>query len=65
MFLFAILFIAIAVVNIIYPRFGWYMRYGWAVKGESEPSEGYLLFSRISGVIVLLVFLFFVLPTLR
>jgi len=64
MIIFAFLFIAVAVLNIIYPAFGWYLRYGWMVKGESEPSDAYLLMSRISSIIVLIVFLFAVLPNL-
>lgn len=57
MVLFYLLFIAISLVNIIYPKFGWYLRYGWMVKGESEPSDAYLLLNRIGSVIVLIVFL--------
>lgn len=64
MVLFAFLFILIAVLNIIYPKFGWYIRYGWMVKGDSEPSEAFLIMSRISGIIVIIVFLFVVLPVL-
>ncbi|MFC5401574.1 DUF6199 family natural product biosynthesis protein [Cohnella soli] len=64
MIIIAILFILIAVLNIIYPAFGWYLRYGWMVKGDSEPSDAYLLMSRISGIIVLIVFLFVFLPML-
>ncbi|MEK5027988.1 hypothetical protein [Paenibacillus sp. FSL M7-1046] len=41
---------------------GWYMRYGWMVKGDSEPSDAYLIMSRISSVIVLIVFLIFFVP---
>ncbi|WP_128659386.1 DUF6199 family natural product biosynthesis protein [Paenibacillus sp. 598K] len=57
MILFIFLFIALAVLNIIYPAFGWYLRYGWMVKGESEPSEAYLVMSRIGGIIALVMFL--------
>jgi hypothetical protein len=64
MIIFAFLFIAIAILNIVYPSFGWYMRYGWMVKGESEPSNAYLIMSRISSVIVLIVFMFFIIPYL-
>jgi hypothetical protein len=62
MIFFAILFIACAVLNIIYPDFGWYLRYGWMVKGESEPSEAFIFMSRIGSVIALFVFLFYFLP---
>lgn len=64
MIFFAILFVAAAVLNLIYPAFGWYARYGWMVKGESEPSDAYLLASRISSVIVLIVFAIVGLPLL-
>ncbi|WP_042121676.1 DUF6199 family natural product biosynthesis protein [Paenibacillus senegalensis] len=52
---FLFLIVLVAVINIIYPQLGWYMRYGWAVKGDSEPSEAYLVMSRISSVVVLIV----------
>ncbi|AIQ60187.1 DUF6199 family natural product biosynthesis protein [Paenibacillus borealis] len=62
MVIFAILFMLIAILNIFFPAMGWHMRYGWMVQGESEPSDAYLLMSRISSVIVLIVFLLFFLP---
>jgi hypothetical protein len=65
MFIFSFLFIAIAILNIFFPAFGWHLRYGWMVKGESEPSDGYLIMSRISSVIILIIFLFVVLPNLN
>ncbi|GGD46530.1 DUF6199 family natural product biosynthesis protein [Paenibacillus nasutitermitis] len=64
MIFFAFIFMAVAVINIIYPAFGWYMRYGWMVKGDSEPSDAYLLMSRISSIVVLVVFFIFVIPLL-
>ncbi|WP_391572190.1 DUF6199 family natural product biosynthesis protein [Cohnella sp.] len=54
MVVFIILFIILAILNIVYPSFGWYMRYGWMVKGESEPSEAYLIMSRIGGIVALI-----------
>ncbi|MGO4693218.1 DUF6199 family natural product biosynthesis protein [Paenibacillus sp. 2TAB26] len=62
--LFVILFVIIAFLNIFFPKFGWYMRYGWMVKGNSEPSDAYILMSRISSIIILIVFLFVILPNL-
>ncbi|MBY0014714.1 DUF6199 family natural product biosynthesis protein [Paenibacillus typhae] len=64
MVFFATLFVLIAVLNIFFPAAGWYMRYGWMVKGDSEPSDAYLMMSRISSVIVLIIFLLFLLPAL-
>lgn len=62
MFFFAFLFIVISIVNIIYPSFGWYLRYGWMVKGDSEPSDTYLFMSRIGSIIAIIVFIFYVIP---
>ncbi|MEK4058741.1 MULTISPECIES: DUF6199 family natural product biosynthesis protein [Paenibacillus] len=62
MVVFAILFMLLAILNIFFPAMGWYMRYGWMVKGDSEPSDAYLIMSRISSVIVLIVFLIFFVP---
>ncbi|WP_438491689.1 DUF6199 family natural product biosynthesis protein [Paenibacillus sp. IHBB 3054] len=62
MVVFAILFMLLAILNIFFPAMGWYMRYGWMVKGDSEPSDAYLMMSRISSVIVLIVFLIFFVP---
>jgi hypothetical protein len=65
MVFFSILFIAFAILNIFFPKFGWHMRYGWMIKGESEPSDAYLLMSRISSIVVLVVFIFVFIPFLR
>ncbi|TXK85156.1 DUF6199 family natural product biosynthesis protein [Paenibacillus sp. N3.4] len=62
MMIFYFLFILAAILNIFFPRFGWYMRYGWMVKGESEPSDAYIVMSRISSIIILIVFLFVIIP---
>ncbi|MBW7455139.1 DUF6199 family natural product biosynthesis protein [Paenibacillus sepulcri] len=64
MIFFAFIIIAVAIVNIIYPSFGWHLRYGWMVKGDSEPSDAYLIMSRNSSVIVLIVFLIVGIPFL-
>lgn len=55
---FLFLFILVAILNIIFPRISWYMRYGWAIKGNVEPSDAYLLMTRISSIIVLIVLFF-------
>ncbi|TVX95306.1 DUF6199 family natural product biosynthesis protein [Cohnella terricola] len=64
MFFFAFLFIVISILNIIFPKIGWYLKYGWAVKGDVEPSDAYLLMSRVMGVIILIIFLFVFLPNM-
>jgi hypothetical protein len=62
MIFFYFIFILFAILNIFFPKFGWYMRYGWMVKGDSEPSDAYIFMSRLSSVIVLIVFLFVIVP---
>lgn len=57
--LFIFLFVLLASLNIFFPRFGWYMRYGWAVKGDVEPSDAYLLMTRISSIVVLILLFIF------
>lgn len=61
---FAILFIALSLINIFFPSLGWYTRYGWMVKGDSEPSKAYLVISRVSSIIMLLLFFIFFFPML-
>lgn len=38
-----ILFIIIGLINFFYPSFAWYIKEGWKVDGDSEPSDTYLL----------------------
>ncbi|MFD3258545.1 DUF6199 family natural product biosynthesis protein [Paenibacillus lentus] len=53
---FLLIFVLLAILNIIFPRFGWYMQYGWMVKGNNvEPSNAYLLMTRITSIIALIV----------
>lgn len=57
MFLFKlipILFIVIGVLNVLFPRASWFMKYGWQYK-NAEPSQAALVFSRIGGVIAIIV----------
>lgn len=56
---FLFLFILFAILNIIFPRVSWYMRYGWAIKGNVEPSDTYLLMTRIGSIVMLIVLFFF------
>lgn len=48
------------IIGIISPRFMWTLSEGWKFK-DAEPSEAYLVMSRVMAVIMLLV-LWFVFP---
>ncbi|TCZ72328.1 hypothetical protein E0485_22345 [Paenibacillus albiflavus] len=54
---FIFLFVALSLLNIIFPKAGWYMRYGWTFKGNVEPSDAYLLMTRITSAVVLVIFI--------
>ncbi len=45
---------------ILTPRAAWMIKYGWHYK-DSEPSETAILFQRVSGVIVVIIGVFYVL----
>ncbi|OPA80312.1 hypothetical protein BVG16_06140 [Paenibacillus selenitireducens] len=52
MFTFAgIIIIAIGLLNIFKPEFAWYLKEGWKVDGDSEPSDTYLTLTRFGGVV--------------
>jgi uncharacterized protein YjeT (DUF2065 family) len=51
------IFIILGLLNIIYPKVSWYMRYGWQFK-NAEPSDAALVMSRIGGVFAILIGLF-------
>lgn len=53
-FVFSLL-VVIGVVNIIFPSFAWYLKEGWKVDGDSEPSDAYLVLTRISGIIAIVI----------
>ncbi|MNJ46043.1 hypothetical protein D3C77_411630 [compost metagenome] len=55
---FLFLFVILALLNIIFPRIGWHLNYGWMVKGNVEPSDAYLLMTRITSVLALIVVFF-------
>lgn len=54
-----IIFLAIGILNIVYPEVGWYLEYGWRFK-DAKPSEIALIFNRAGGVIVVIVAFFLV-----
>jgi hypothetical protein len=47
------------IVGIVNPRFAWEMSEGWKFK-DAEPSEAYLVMTRISSVIILIVLWVFI-----
>ncbi|MBB6024193.1 hypothetical protein HNR77_005297 [Paenibacillus sp. JGP012] len=49
------IFMVLCIINLCFPKFGWYLRYGWLVQGESEPSKSYMLMVRMSSLFMLLI----------
>lgn len=58
--LFGFIFIIIGILNIAFPRAGWYMKYGWQFK-NAEPSEAAMIMARVGGVIGVIIGLFLML----
>lgn len=52
--LFKIIFSIFAIIGIVNPELSWKMSEGWKFR-NAEPSEAYLVFTRIVGVIALIV----------
>lgn len=53
-----LVFVLIALLNFFFPRFGWYMQYGWMVKGDVKPSDAYLLMTRVGSILIIILLLF-------
>jgi len=53
--LMGIICIIIGILNLAKPEFAWYLKEGWKVDGDSEPSDTYLMFTRIGGGFAILV----------
>ncbi|KQY87503.1 hypothetical protein ASD24_06520 [Paenibacillus sp. Root52] len=49
------IFMILCIINLCFPKFGWFLRYGWIVKGESEPSKPYMAFVRMTSLVMLLI----------
>ncbi|OZB91065.1 DUF6199 family natural product biosynthesis protein [Paenibacillus sp. XY044] len=49
-----ILFIVIGILNIVNPKFAWYLKEGWKIDGDSEPSETYIALTRFGGIFALI-----------
>ncbi|WP_435169760.1 DUF6199 family natural product biosynthesis protein [Paenibacillus glycanilyticus] len=52
-----VIFIVLGILNLLYPRAGWYMQYGWRFK-NAEPSDAALVMGRISGIIGIAIGIF-------
>lgn len=48
------IFMVLCIINVCFPKFGWYLRYGWIVQGETEPSKSYMTMVRMSSLFMLL-----------
>ncbi|SCZ02646.1 hypothetical protein SAMN05720606_116106 [Paenibacillus polysaccharolyticus] len=49
------IFMVLCIINLCFPKFGWYLRYGWIVQGEAEPSKSYMTMVRMSSLFMLLI----------
>ncbi|MGD0033222.1 hypothetical protein SLT67_17795 [Paenibacillus illinoisensis] len=45
----------LCIINLCFPKFGWYLRYGWISRGESEPSKPYMTFTRLTSLVMLII----------
>ncbi|WP_397386969.1 DUF6199 family natural product biosynthesis protein [Paenibacillus sp. BIC5C1] len=45
----------LCIINLCFPKFGWYLRYGWISRGESEPSRPYMAMTRMTSLLMLLI----------
>ncbi|MEK3824466.1 MULTISPECIES: DUF6199 family natural product biosynthesis protein [Paenibacillus] len=48
------IFMMLCIINLCFPKFGWYLRYGWIAQGETEPSKSYMTMVRMSSLFMLL-----------
>ncbi|BBH19711.1 hypothetical protein Back11_10560 [Paenibacillus baekrokdamisoli] len=51
----ALLFFVPGLLGIFFPTLGWYIRYGWMVDGDSEPSDAFIFMSRLGGFIAIIL----------
>ncbi|MEC0241672.1 hypothetical protein P4H66_17785 [Paenibacillus dokdonensis] len=59
--LFGIIILALGVIQIRKPAWGWRVNEGWKVEGESEPSEAYLVLAEIGGILIVVMGAFLIL----
>lgn len=46
-----IIFLALGLIQLLKPKWGWYINEGWKVEGDSEPSEAYLVLAQLGGIV--------------
>ncbi|WP_397376510.1 DUF6199 family natural product biosynthesis protein [Paenibacillus sp. MER 180] len=51
----AVVIIIAGAVSFFFPKFGWEMKHGWTVDGETGPSDDYIMLTKISGFIIMAV----------
>ncbi|WP_053061624.1 MULTISPECIES: DUF6199 family natural product biosynthesis protein [Paenibacillus] len=49
------IFMVLCIINLCFPKFGWYLRYGWISQGEAEPSRPYMTMVRTTSLLMLLI----------
>ncbi|CAH1208808.1 hypothetical protein PAECIP111890_03186 [Paenibacillus sp. JJ-223] len=49
------IFMTLCIINFCFPKVGWYLRYGWITRGESEPESSHMIFVRMTSLIMLIV----------
>ena len=49
------IFLVAGLVNIIFPRFGWWLKWGWQFKDAPEPSGLWIFGERCGGVILIVI----------
>ena len=53
--LLGMIILALGVIQIRNPSWGWRANEGWKVEGESEPSEAYLVLAEIGGILIVVM----------
>ena len=49
----AVVIIIAGAVSFFFPKFGWEMKHGRAINGESGPSDNYIMLTKASGVLIM------------
>lgn len=46
---------ALGLVHMLFPRVGWWFKYGWQFRDAPEPSGLWLFFARLGGLLIVVV----------